>query len=102
MEPPMRPVPTTSARGGGSTPPSPSPSPSPSAREVIAEPLGAVEIDMVDLVPGPGRVGVEKHPDAQRHGARHGDLGRAEKGDGAEPDLPDGGGRKDAGHVGRG
>ncbi len=41
MEPPMRPVPTTSARGRAP----------PSAREVIAEPLGTVEIDVVDFVP---------------------------------------------------
>ena len=82
----MRPVPTTSARRRAAG----------SVGEVIAERLGPVQVDVVQLVPGPRGVDVEEDPDAQRHGPGHGDLGGAEQRHGAEADLADGGGREDA------
>src|SRR5580698_4867340 len=89
MDPPIRPVPTTNARGRAV----------PSVREVIAEHLGTVEIHVVDLVFGMRRIDMQQHADAQRHGAGYGDLGRAEQRYGAKADLANGGGREDAGDV---
>src|ERR1700733_14594095 len=89
IDPPIRPVPTTSARRR----------PPLSAGEVIAEHLGAVEVDVFDLVARPGRVDVHEDPDAERLGTGYGDLGRAQERDGTEPDLADGGRRERARHI---
>src|ERR1700722_2654463 len=89
IDPPISPVPTTSARRRFPT----------SAREVIAEPLGAVEVDVPDLLARPGRVHVEEDPDAEWLGSGHGDLGGAQERDPTEADLSDGGGGERARHV---
>src|SRR5579863_6388617 len=75
IDPPMSPVPTTSARPG-------------SDGEVIAKDLGAVEVDVAEVGRRPVGVDVQEHADAPGHGAEDRDLGGAEEGHRTEADAP--------------
>src|SRR5581483_9385835 len=89
IEPPMSPVPTTTARrsvrpdavepgsvGAGSV------------GQVIAEASSALEVHVVQLVAGPFGGEVHHHPDAQRRAALDRQLARADQGHVAEADGP--------------
>ena len=99
-EPPMSPVPKIIARPGVVTPPpavAPFPGsgdPASSGREIVTEPLGALEIDVVDLVPRAFRRHVEQDSDAVGHRTDDGQLACADQRDGTEPHRAGGGGRK--------
>ncbi len=66
-DPPMRPVPMTMARPGALARGA-----APSVGEVVTEPLGALEVDVVDVVPGAFGGDVEHDPDAARGRAHDG------------------------------
>ena len=86
IEPPIRPVPTIMARRTSRVaPPAVPVGSAPSVGEVIAEPLGAVEVDVVDLVPGPVGGDVQQDPDAVRHGAGDGELAGTDSGTAPNP-----------------
>src|SRR3954447_10018561 len=80
--PPIRPVPTIAALLA-------------LLGEVIAEPLGPLEVHVVQLVAGLGGVDVHHHPDAHRGGGGDVELTRADERHVAEPDAARGRGRKD-------
>src|SRR6185437_10096532 len=99
-DPPIRPAPTTRARRPPLVgPPLAGP---PSAGKVIAEALGAVQVDVPKLLAFPVGVHVQQHPEAVRHGPRHRDLEGAQQRDRPEPDAAGGGGREHRHHVGGG
>src|SRR5437879_1241421 len=106
MDAPISPVPRMAARPGLS-PLSPRSALSPtgsgaSFREVIAQPPGALQVDVVQLGPAALGVQVHEHADAALGGARHAQLLGAEEGDVAQPDRPGRGGGEGGDHVGRG
>src|SRR5262245_49739392 len=75
---PISPVPTTATRSA----------------EVIAEALGAVEVDVADPLGRERGVELQQHPDHPRHRAFDGDLLRAQQGYATQAHAPSGLGRE--------
>src|ERR1700677_4813698 len=90
-EPPMRPVPKIMARPGNQVRPprlSAGPGPSASVGEVVTESVGALEVDVMDVLAGALRGDVEHDPDAPGHRTDDGQLAGADQGDGTESHRP--------------